>query len=71
VADETLYRATSAFDALLAGPPRMQAQQLAIEDVAVVQPSWVIVRNLIADDIAGVVSNAKNVHRTRWMSRLD
>ena len=49
----------------------MQAQQLAIEDVAVIPPSWVIVRNLIADDIAGVVSNAKNVHRTRWMSRLD
>lgn len=69
-----------AYDALLAEAsqelnlPRRadvlkQAEQLAVDDVAIIPINWVVVRNLIAPGITGIVDNAKNVHRTRWVGK--
>lgn len=46
-----------------------QAEQLAIDDAAVIPLNWIVVRNLVAQGITGVVDNAKNVHRTRWVGK--
>ncbi|MGB3339398.1 MAG: peptide ABC transporter substrate-binding protein [Devosia sp.] len=46
-----------------------EAERLAIEDVAVIPLNWVVVRNLFAEGIEGMVDNAKNVHRTRWLKK--
>ncbi len=68
------------YDALLADAARepdltrragilAEAERLAVDDVAVIPLSWVVVRNLVADDVTGLVDNAKNVHRTRWLAK--
>jgi oligopeptide transport system substrate-binding protein len=33
--------------------------------------NWIIVRNLLAPGIEGIVDNAKNVHPTRWVSKAE
>lgn len=45
------------------------AERLVLDDVAVIPLNWVMVRNLVSDNVAGIVDNAKNVHRTRWLSK--
>lgn len=45
------------------------AERLAVDDVAVIPLSWVVVRNLVASDVTGLINNAKNVHRTRWLAK--
>lgn len=45
------------------------AEWLALDDVAVIPLNWVMVRNLVSDNVSGIVDNAKNVHRTRWLAK--
>ncbi len=45
------------------------AERLAVEDVAVIPLHWVTLTNLVSDSVSGVVDNAKNVHRTRWLTK--
>jgi oligopeptide transport system substrate-binding protein len=66
--DDLLSEAAQELDLSRRANLLAEAERLAVDDVAVIPLTWVIVRNLIADDVAGVVSNAKNVHRTRWVS---
>jgi len=37
--------------------------------VAAIPLYWFVVQNLVAADIAGLADNAKNIHRTRWLTR--
>ncbi len=45
------------------------AERLAVEDVAVIPLNWVTLTNLVSDRVSGMVDNAKNVHRTRWLTK--
>lgn len=46
-----------------------KAEELILGDSAIIPLNWVVVRNLVAQDLAGVADNAKNVHPTRWLSK--
>ena len=45
------------------------AEQRVVESAAVIPLNWIVVRNLIAPGISGIVDNAKNVHRSRWVRK--
>lgn len=46
-----------------------QAEQRAIDDVAAIPIYWSSVQNLIAPGLHGVIANARNIHRARWISK--
>jgi oligopeptide transport system substrate-binding protein len=46
-----------------------QAERLVVDEVAVIPVSWVMAQNLIADGVSGIEDNAKNIHRSRWLTK--
>ena len=69
--DQLLAEASAELDLAARAALLAQTERLAIDDVAVIPLNWIVVRNLVADDILGIVDNAKNVHRTRWLSKRE
>lgn len=48
-----------------------EAEKLLVDDAAVIPLAWVLVQNLISPRVSGVLENAKNVHRSRWITLLE
>ena len=69
VYDTLLAQASQELDLSRRADILKQAEQLAVDNVAIVPLNWVVIRNLIAPGVTGIVDNAKNVHRTRWVRK--
>lgn len=67
--DQLLAEAQAELDLGARAAILAEVERLVVDDVAVIPLNWVVVRNLVADGIDGIVDNAKNVHRTRWLAK--
>ncbi len=48
-----------------------QAEEIAMDDFAAIPIYWYISENVIAPTIEGFVDNAKDIHRTRWLTKTE
>ena len=48
-----------------------QAEKLAMDEFAAMPIYWYISENLVAPSITGFVDNAKDIHRTRWLTKAE
>lgn len=46
-----------------------QAEQIALDDYALIPIYYYVSKNLVSKDIKGWLPNAKDIHRSRWMSK--
>jgi oligopeptide transport system substrate-binding protein len=69
--EETLSKASMELDLTRRAQILATAEARIIEDGAMIPLNWIIVRNLLAPGIEGIVDNAKNVHPTRWVSKAE
>lgn len=49
----------------------LEAETIAMEDYAALPLAFYVSRNVVSDKVEGFESNARDVHRTRWMSKTE
>ena len=47
------------------------AEKIAMDETAAIPIYWYIAQNVVAPSVKGFVSNAKDVHRTRWLTKTE
>ena len=45
-----------------------QAEAMAMDDVPSIPIYWYVSKDVVAPHVKGFVDNAKDIHRTRWLS---
>jgi oligopeptide transport system substrate-binding protein len=48
-----------------------QAEQIAMDEFAAIPIYWYISENVVAPYIQGFEDNAKDIHRTRWLTKTE
>jgi oligopeptide transport system substrate-binding protein len=48
-----------------------QAEKIAMDETGAIPIYWYIAQNVVAPSVTGFVSNAKDVHRTRWLTKAE
>jgi len=48
-----------------------QAEEIAMNDFAAIPIYWYVSKNVVSPKITGFVDNAKDIHRTRWLTKSE
>ena len=49
----------------------LEAETIAMEDAAAAPIYYYIARNVVSSKVSGFEDNARDVHRTRWVSKAE
>ena len=69
--DTLLDQATSELDLTARAEMLGQAEAIAMDETAAIPIYWYIAQNVVAPTVTGFVNNARDTHRTRWLSKSE
>lgn len=69
--DALLNQANATTDLVARAELLYQAERIAMDDVAAIPIYYYMSRNVVSPRVEGFVDNAKDIHRTRWLTLTD
>jgi oligopeptide transport system substrate-binding protein len=69
--DALMEQATTEQDLVARATLLRQAEEIAMDETAAIPIYWYIAQNVVAPSVTGFVSNASDIHRTRWLSKAE
>jgi oligopeptide transport system substrate-binding protein len=69
--DALLDKASSELDLAARAELLGQAEEIAMDETAAIPIYWYIAQNVVAPTVTGFVNNARDTHRTRWLTKSE
>ena len=69
--DALLDQATTEADLAKRAELLGQAEKIAMDEFAAIPIYWYIASNVVTPNITGFEDNAKDIHRTRWLTKTE
>ncbi|KKB10953.1 peptide ABC transporter substrate-binding protein [Devosia geojensis] len=69
--DALLTQAAAEQDLVARGEILAQAEKIAMDEFAAIPIYWYVSKNVVSPKIEGFVDNAKDIHRTRWLTKTE
>ncbi|MNT16229.1 Periplasmic murein peptide-binding protein precursor [compost metagenome] len=69
--DALLAQASNEQDLVARGQMLADAEKIAMDEFAAIPIYWYVSKNVVKPYITGFEDNAKDIHRTRWLSKSE
>ena len=69
--DALMDKASSELDLAARAEMLGQAEEIAMDETAAIPIYWYIAQNVVAPTVTGFVNNARDTHRTRWLTKSE
>lgn len=69
--DALLEQASTEQDLVARGKLLAEAEAIAMDEFAAIPIYWYVSKNVVSPKISGFEDNAKDIHRTRWLSKSE
>jgi oligopeptide transport system substrate-binding protein len=69
--EELVNQATTEQDLVARAKLLGEAEKIAMDETAAIPIYWYIAQNVVSPKVTGFVSNASDIHRTRWLTKTE